>query len=73
MKVNDRGLEGSLFVYTIGIIKDQRGFRMEYIKGFVREYDEVIYKIVMSVLWLFIGAMIGYFMGISKIISMVMK
>ncbi|MEG1411622.1 MAG: hypothetical protein RSD36_17435 [Terrisporobacter sp.] len=46
---------------------------MEYIKGFVREYDEVIYKIVMSVLWLFIGAMIGYFMGISKIISMVMK
>lgn len=46
---------------------------MEYIKGIIQEYDEVIYKLVTAVLWLGIGGMIGYAMGVSKIVSMVMK
>ena len=46
---------------------------MEYIKGFVKEYDEVIYKIITAVLWLGIGAMIGYSMGVYKVFTIVMK
>lgn len=46
---------------------------MEYIKGFVKECDEVIYKLVMTVLLLGIGGMVGYMMGVSKIVKMIMK
>lgn len=46
---------------------------MEYIKGFVKEYDEVIYKLVTAVLLLSIGGMVGYMMGVYKIVNMVMK
>lgn len=46
---------------------------MEYIKGFVNKYDEVIYKLVMAVLLLSIGGMVGYMMGVYKIVNMVMK
>lgn len=46
---------------------------MEYIKGFVKEYDEVIYKLVTAVLWLGIGGMIGYAMGVYKVFAVVMK
>lgn len=39
----------------------------------MKEYDEVIYKIVTAVLWLGIGGMIGYVMGAYKVFAMVMK
>lgn len=35
--------------------------------------DNVINKLITAVLWLCIGGMIGYAMGVSKIVSMVMK
>lgn len=46
---------------------------MEYIKGCIKGYDEVIYKLVTAVLWLGIGGMIGYAMGAYKVFTMVME
>ena len=46
---------------------------MEYIKGIVKEYDELIYKLVTVVIWLGIGGMVGYMMGVYKVFVMVMK
>ena len=46
---------------------------MEYIKGFVKGYDEVIYKILMAVIWFCIGGITGYAIGVYKVFDMVMK
>ena len=70
---NNRGLKSSLFVYTLGISKYWKGYRMEYIKGFVKEYNELIYKLGMAVLYMAVGGMIGYGLGVAKVFTMVMN
>jgi hypothetical protein len=44
---------------------------MEYIKDLINEYDEVIYKLVMAVLYMGVGCMIGYLIGVSRMIGLV--
>lgn len=46
---------------------------MEYIKGFVKEYNELIYKLGMAVLYMAVGGMIGYGLGVAKVFTMVMN
>ena len=46
---------------------------MVNIKGFVKEYDELISKLVTVILWFGIGGMVGYMMGAYKVFTMVIK
>lgn len=46
---------------------------MEYIKGIIQEYDEVICKLVTAVLYMAVGGMIGYGLGVAKVFTMVMN
>ena len=62
MRIN-RGLEGSLFVYTLEKGMIGRGIELE----------SVINKVITVVLWLMIGGMIGYAIGAYKMFTMIIK
>lgn len=46
---------------------------MENIKEFIKEYDKVISKLVTAMLWLGIGGIIGYSIGVYQMFDMVIK
>ena len=70
MKEN-RGLKSSLFVYNLSNYKCLKGVQVEYIKGIISEYDEIIYRLITAMLWLGIGGMIGYMMGMLDMFRLV--
>ena len=44
---------------------------MDSVKGFVKEYNEIIYKLVMAILYIVIGGMVGYLIGVMHILKFV--